>query len=85
MDGTHRRQAAQAQADVEAKLAEIKQKETALLFATGFLTNIGVLPALVRMGQMARAAKACNAGGVGTYSGSNFVHMDCGPVSSWGS
>ncbi|MBB3710977.1 uncharacterized protein YcbK (DUF882 family) [Limimaricola variabilis] len=37
------------------------------------------------VGQMARAAKACNAGGVGTYSGSNFVHMDCGPVRSWGS
>lgn len=34
--------------------------------------------------QMARAAAACHAGGVGRYSGSNFVHMDCGAVRSWG-
>lgn len=34
--------------------------------------------------QMARAAAACKAGGVGRYSRSNFVHMDCGPVRSWG-
>ena len=34
--------------------------------------------------QMYRAAAACNAGGVGRYSGSNFVHMDCGPVRTWG-
>jgi len=34
--------------------------------------------------QMARAAISCHAGGVGRYSGSNFVHMDCGPVRSWG-
>jgi len=33
--------------------------------------------------QMARAAAACNAGGVGKYRRSNFVHMDCGPVRSW--
>lgn len=34
--------------------------------------------------QMARAAASFNAGGVGRYSGSNFVHMDCGPVRTWG-
>ncbi|QBF31861.1 DUF882 domain-containing protein [Thalassococcus sp. S3] len=34
--------------------------------------------------QMARAAAACRAGGVGKYSRSNFVHMDCGAVRSWG-
>ncbi len=34
--------------------------------------------------QMARAASSCNAGGVGRYSGSNFVHMDCGPIRQWG-
>lgn len=34
--------------------------------------------------QMARAASACASGGVGRYSKSNFVHMDCGPVRNWG-
>ncbi len=34
--------------------------------------------------QMARAAQATRAGGVGKYSGSNFVHMDCGDVRTWG-
>ncbi len=34
--------------------------------------------------QMAKAAAACRAGGVGKYSRSNFVHMDCGPVRIWG-
>ena len=34
--------------------------------------------------QMFRAAQACAAGGVGKYTGSNFVHMDCGQVRSWG-
>ncbi len=36
------------------------------------------------VGQMYRAAVACRGGGVGKYSRSNFVHMDCGPVRSWG-
>lgn len=39
---------------LEAKLAEIKGKEAALLFATGYLTNLGVLPSLVRSTQLAR-------------------------------
>ena len=34
--------------------------------------------------QIYRAATACHAGGVGKYSSSNFVHMDCGPVRHWG-
>ena len=34
--------------------------------------------------QIFKAAKACAAGGVGKYSGSNFVHMDCGAVRAWG-
>lgn len=34
--------------------------------------------------QMAKAAAACRAGGVGRYTGSNFVHMDCGTVRNWG-
>lgn len=33
--------------------------------------------------QMAQAATACSAGGVGRYFRSNFVHMDCGPVRTW--
>ena len=33
--------------------------------------------------QMAAAATACNAGGVGKYGRSNFVHMDCGPIRTW--
>lgn len=35
--------------------------------------------------QIASAASSCRAGGVGRYSGSNFVHMDCGVVRTWGS
>ncbi|WP_099823737.1 YcbK family protein [Oceaniglobus indicus] len=34
--------------------------------------------------QMAKAAAACSAGGVGRYSRSDFVHMDCGTVRTWG-
>lgn len=35
--------------------------------------------------QIFNAARACNAGGVGRYARSNFVHMDCGDVRTWGS
>ncbi len=34
--------------------------------------------------QISKAAISCSAGGVGKYSRSNFVHMDCGPVRIWG-
>lgn len=34
--------------------------------------------------QIGRAASSCRAGGVGRYFRSNFVHVDCGPVRSWG-
>lgn len=34
--------------------------------------------------QIARAGTACRAGGVGRYSRSNFVHLDCGPIRTWG-
>jgi uncharacterized protein YcbK (DUF882 family) len=34
--------------------------------------------------QIYRAATTCDAGGVGKYSRSNFVHMDCGPIRTWG-
>ncbi len=34
--------------------------------------------------QMFKAGVSCGAGGVGRYSSSNFVHMDCGQVRSWG-
>lgn len=36
------------------------------------------------VGQVARAGLACNSGGVGKYSRSNFVHMDCGVIRTWG-
>ncbi len=35
--------------------------------------------------QMARAAMTCRAGGVGRYTRQSFVHMDCGPIRTWGS
>lgn len=34
--------------------------------------------------QIGKAAASCRAGGVGRYSRSNFVHMDCGPLRHWG-
>lgn len=36
------------------------------------------------VGQIYTAATACHGGGVGKYSKSNFVHMDCGDVRTWG-
>ena len=36
------------------------------------------------VGQVALAGHACNSGGVGKYSRSNFVHMDCGVIRTWG-
>jgi 8-amino-7-oxononanoate synthase len=39
---------------LEARLAEVKQKPAALLFATGYLTNLGVLPTLVKASKLAR-------------------------------
>ena len=33
---------------------------------------------------LAKAAERCRAGGVGTYSRSRFVHVDCGDVRTWG-
>jgi len=39
---------------LEAKLARVKHKESALLFATGYLANLSVLPVLVRSATMAR-------------------------------
>ncbi|CAN5847997.1 glycine C-acetyltransferase [soil metagenome] len=41
--------------ELEGRLARMKQKESALLFATGYLTNLGVLPALTRSTVLARA------------------------------
>jgi len=35
--------------------------------------------------QIYKAGLSCAGGGVGKYSGSNFVHMDCGQIRSWGS
>lgn len=34
--------------------------------------------------QISRAAISCSAGGVGKYSRSNFVHIDCGDIRVWG-
>ena len=34
--------------------------------------------------QIFKAVKACGAGGVGKYSRSDFVHMDSGPIRTWG-
>lgn len=33
---------------------------------------------------MYAAAMSCKAGGVGKYSRNHFIHVDCGPLRSWG-
>src|SRR5690349_1474985 len=40
---------------LEARLANVKRKSSALVFATGYLTNLGVLPTLARAANLARA------------------------------
>src|SRR4051812_47077840 len=40
---------------LEERLAQIKHKPAALLFATGYLANLGVLPTLVKASKLARA------------------------------
>jgi len=40
---------------LEARLADVKGKEAAMLFATGYLANLSVLPALVKASTLARA------------------------------
>lgn len=44
----------QIYAELERKLATLKQKPAAIIFATGYLTNIGVLSSLPRVAQFAR-------------------------------
>ena len=34
--------------------------------------------------EVSQAAKKLGAGGVGSYSRSNFTHLDCGPIRDWG-
>ena len=34
--------------------------------------------------QIAGAAESLHGGGVGRYTRSNFVHVDCGPMRTWG-
>ena len=57
---------------------------TVFLLATGLTAALAIGLQYYFGNQMARAAAACQGGGVGKYSRSNFVHMDCGPVRSWG-
>ncbi len=40
--------------DLEEKLARLKHKSSAMIFATGYLTNLGVLSSLVNTGKLAR-------------------------------
>ena len=56
----------------QAPLAALRPSVRGVRRLPSFLTTMG------------RAAMACRAGGVGKYSRSDFVHMDCGAVRSWG-
>ncbi|MBY8974175.1 DUF882 domain-containing protein [Rhodobacteraceae bacterium NNCM2] len=48
----------------------------------GMATDLKLKTRSVR--QIAAAGKSLKAGGVGTYSRSQFVHLDSGPVRDWG-
>ncbi len=37
----------------------------------------------VKSGQLVKVVKSLNMGGVGSYRGSNFIHVDTGAVRSW--
>src|SRR4029077_4201669 len=61
---------------LENKLAKLKDKDSAVLFATGYLANLGVLSSLPRMGQYARIY-GYRMGGVHTYAyfSDEFNHL----------
>ena len=61
---------------LERKIAKLKHKESAVLFATGYLTNLGVLSSIPRTGQYARIY-GYRAQGVHTYaySSDEFNHL----------
>lgn len=48
-------------APLEAKLAKLKGKEAALVFGSGYLTNLGIVPALVGKGDVIYADKLVHA------------------------
>ena len=52
------------------------------LHITGQAADLRMTGRSVR--QISRAAISCHAGGVGKYSRSNFVHVDCGDIRVWG-
>lgn len=61
---------------LERKIAKLKHKESAVLFATGYLTNLGVLSSIPRTGQYARIY-GYRAQGVHTYAyfSDEFNHL----------